>query len=179
MLLGTPKRLIGLADVEEGPVLGTRPIERLRLIVVRHGPTLAAGADSLRPVGLSSLQPGSLEPKILLINPVGKGLVRHSGAVSNSAIIITGSFTLGGVVLASAIDAARRRHDERMREREAREREILDVVTASQHLLDAVLQFRSITMFRRGITTGLGTGVEFGSRYMTEEPSIWRPSLPQ
>lgn len=96
--------------------------------------------------------------------------------MSDSAIIITGCFTvggaLGGVALGAVIDGRRRRHDEHVRQSEARRQDTLAVITAAGHLLDAVRLFRSMTRFRRGALAGIGTGWDFALRSLPDRPSI-------
>lgn len=106
------------------------------------------------------------------------------GHVSDLPIILTGCFTiagtLGGVTLGAVIDGRRRRHDEQVRQREARRQDTLAVITAAGHLLDAVRLFRSMTRHRRSALAGIGTGVDFAGRSLPDRPSIddlrrWQP----
>lgn len=77
--------------------------------------------------------------------------------------VVIGSFTLGAValtaVLGAGIEAVRRRHDAGVREREARKRVVTELVTAAEHLHDAVRLFRVITAPRRSWLFGIATGM--------------------
>jgi hypothetical protein len=99
----------------------------------------------------------------------------HPGDVPYTGIVITGFFALGGVGLGSALDLMRSRRAERQQRIDVHKREVIEVVTAAGHLLDAVRLFRSVTTFRRGLPAGFSTGLDFGTQYLPDKGSVEVP----
>jgi hypothetical protein len=101
--------------------------------------------------------------------------LRDPDRVSDTAIV-TGSFTLGAVVLTAGVDWLRRRHDEGRRDREARQRAITETVAATVQLRDAVLLFRRMMIARTLALGGVATGVDYAGSLISaadETPPWW------